>query len=175
MRKCLHYFLYLLLITPLVFNSCKKDSEEEAALVTEVGTWNLSDVEYYYDGKLLDYKEFTIGVWPTSQRSDCTFFVSQGGFILNEDGTGKAFGLGEFGTDEFDMTYTKEGKKIRISFMNNGREITGELIFENNQLRNSSVDSDIYGWSPDNAEEVSGADGNGTHNLKTVQIYTKQQ
>lgn len=175
MRKCLHRFLYLLLITPLVFNSCKKDSEEEAALVTEVGTWNLSDVEYYYDGKLLDYKEFEIGVWRSSQRGDCTFFVSHGGFILNEDGTGKAFGLGEFGTDEFDFTYTKEGKTIRVSFEDEGIQYTGELTFENNKLINSYVESDIYGWSPEDSDDVCGSDGNRTHNLKTVQIYSKKK
>ena len=175
MRKYYHSLLCLLLISPLVFNSCKNDSDEETELVSEVGIWNLTDVEYYYDGTLLDYKDFTIGVWPTSRKSDCTFYVSHGGFILNGDGTGKAFGLGEFETDEFDITYTKEGKKIRISLMNNGREVTCELIFENNQLRNSSENADIYGWSPDRAEEVSGADGNHTHKLETIQIYTKKK
>ncbi len=172
-RKSFLSVIVLVLAIPFAFCSCRE--EEESEYVSEIGTWNLTDVEYYYDGKLLDYKDFTIGVWPTSRRIDCIFYVSHGGFILNEDGTGKAFGLGEFETDEFDITYKKDGNIIRISFMNNGREVTGELIFENKQLRSSGEHSDIYGWSPDKSDEVRGADGNGTHNLEIIQIYTKKQ
>lgn len=174
MRKCLHRLSCLLLIIPFVLNSCKKDSEENAGSVSEVGTWNISDVEYYYDGKLLDYKDFEITIWPTSQRWDCGVFVSQGGFVLNGDGTGKVFGMGEFGTDEFDLTYTKEGNIIRVSIKNKGVDVTADLKLENNKLKNSCVDSEIYGWGPEDSDEVFGADGNATHILETVQIYTKR-
>ena len=164
------YFLFACMTVLML--SCKNDSED---LVSEVGKWNITDVKYYYDGKLLDYKEFVIDVWPTSHRAERFGFVSQGGFILNDDGTGKAFGNGEFWTDEYDLTYTKEGRTVRISISSKGRQVTSELKLDNKNLKNSIIESDIYGWAPDDSEEVYGADGNGTHTLEIVQIYTKQK
>ena len=166
---------FICLMGFLSLNSCNNDSEDNKELFSEEGTWNLSDVEYYYDGELLDYKDFEIDIWPTSKRVDRCGYVSHGGFVLNGDGTGKAFGLGEFGTNEFDLTYTKDGKIIRISIENKGIVVTAELKYENNRLKNSSVESDVYGWAPDGSEEVCGADGNGTHSLEIIQIYTKKQ
>ena len=166
---------FICLMGFLSLNSCKNDSDDNKELFSEEGTWNLSDVEYYYDGELLDYKDFEIDIWPTSRREDRCGYVSHGGFVLNGDGTGKAFGLGEFGTNEFELTYTKDGKIIRISIENKGIVVTAELKYENNRLKNSSVESDVYGWAPDGSEEVCGADGNGTHSLEIIQIYTKKQ
>ena len=172
-RKSFLSVIVLVLAIPFAFCSCRE--EEESEYVSEIGTWNLSDVEYYYDGKFLDYKDFEIDIWPTSRREERCGYVSHGGFILNGDGTGKAFGLGEFGTNEFELTYTKDGQIIHINIENKGIVVTAELKYENNRLRNSSVESDIYGWAPDGSEEVCGADGNGTHSLEIIQIYTKKQ
>jgi len=165
------------LVGIMSLNSCKDDSDEKSELISEVGTWSISDVDYYYDEKILDYKESEIRVWPTSRRGDCFVFVSQSneGLILNGDGTGKFFGSGEFGTDEYDLTYTKDGKKIRISIVIKGRTVNIEVILENDKLKITHVESDIYGWSPYNSEDVYGADGNGTHTLTIVQFFTKQQ
>ncbi|MBO7416853.1 MAG: hypothetical protein J6U22_09805 [Bacteroidaceae bacterium] len=172
-RKSFLSVIVMVITIPFAFCSCRE--EEESEYVSEIGTWNLSDVEYYYDGKFLDYKDFEIDIWPTSRREERCGYVSHGGFILNGDGTGKAFGLGEFGTNEFELTYTKDGQIIHINIENKGIVVTAELKYENNRLRNSSVESDIYGWAPDGSEEVCGADGNGTHSLEIIQIYTKKQ
>ena len=172
-RKSFLSVIVMVITIPFAFCSCRE--EEESEYVSEIGTWNLSDVEYYYDGKFLDYKDFEIDIWPTSRREERCGYLSHGGFILNGDGTGKAFGLGEFGTNEFELTYTKDGQIIHINIENKGIVVTAELKYENNRLRNSSVESDIYGWAPDGSEEVCGADGNGTHSLEIIQIYTKKQ
>ena len=105
-RKSFLSVIVMVITIPFAFCSCRE--EEESEYVSEIGTWNLSDVEYYYDGKFLDYKDFEIDIWPTSRREERCGYVSHGGFILNGDGTGKAFGLGEFGTNEFELTVTTQ-------------------------------------------------------------------
>ena len=173
MKKSLNSFLCFLLIISFVFNSCRKDSDEKEEMISEVGTWSLSDVEYYFDGNLLDYKEHEIDIWTTCQREDHWTYVSHGGFILNGDGTGKAFGLGEFGTDEFDLTYTKEGNDIHIELNYNGNAVSAMLKLEKKRLIMERMESDIYGWALNNSDEVCGNDGKCTHSLLILQIYTK--
>lgn len=170
-------FVVFLLIVPILLNSCKKDSDEKNELISEVGTWNLSDVEYYYDGKLLDYKGFEIEIWPTQNSADCYIFVCRGDFTLNGDGTGKAFGIGEFKKDELDITYTREGNRILVSLVNNnGVSVTLDVELKKGKMVVYGVNTtNIYGWAPYKSDEVSGSDGKCTHTLRVSQIYIKQE
>lgn len=174
MKKSLRYLLNLLLIIPFVLNSCNKDSED----YVEIRTWIFSEVEYYYDGTLLDYRDSVIGIWPTNEEMDHYYLVSHGGFTFNEDGTGKAFGLGEFEQDEYGLTYTINDDSVSVSLTNNNDvPVTVKMKLEDNKMIARGLHSDIYGWSMngDNPEKIRGADGNCNHTLETVQIYTRKK
>lgn len=159
--------------------SCKNDPDERTEYVSEIGTWDLSAVEYIYDGTKLNYNGWEIGVWPTSPESDSYYmdhfyFVSQGGFIFEEGGNGKLFGMGEFSDEEHEFTYSREGNKIKIKV----GELEVETIIEKGYISGHGIQSDIYGWSidnPDGDDEIQGTDGKCNHKLEIVQIYSRRK
>ncbi len=155
----------------LVLNSCDKDKDDDFSVI---GTWRVSGNDYYYDGNLLTLHDTVIGIWSSDQLRDASYLVSHGGLIFNEDGTGKLFGMGEFGTGESDFTYKQNQDKITITMQYpNGITATGDLEIRNNKIVMIQTESNIYGWSPDKAESPSGADGNCTHTLKIETIYSR--
>lgn len=155
----------------LVLNSCDKDKDD---VFSVIGTWRVSGVDYYYDNNLLAFHDTVIGIWLSPQPSDASFMVSHGGLVFNQDGTGKLFGMGEFGTDESDFTYKQNQDRITISIQfPNGRTVNGELEIRDSKLVMIQTESDIYGWSPDKADSPSGADGSSSHTLKSEVFYSR--
>lgn len=160
--------------------SCKNDSDEETVMISEVGTWTLSDVEYYYDGKLLDYKGFEIGIWPSLDEYEYTIFVPERMYVFNKDGKGIVVVEGENGDVELSFNYTRRENRINIEFEktihipNPKFEISKEKF-----TRSFTVDS-LYGWSrnikdEDIERETNGVDGNSSHKLDIVHIFSPKK
>lgn len=151
------------------------DKTEKIEFVSEVGSWELSGVEYYYDGQKLNYESNEIGVWVSSSEQDLSFFVSNGGYSFNENGTGLAYGLGESESDEYAYTYSRTGDKLNLRIPMNGKQKNRELSMEKGRLVMVEVKSDIYGWSRSNSHDIMGNDGNSTHKLEIRDIYTRKK
>lgn len=155
----------------LLFVSC--DKSEKEVFVSEIGQWEYSSSEYYYDGQRLDYDGSVIGIWKS--ESDVTYLVSHGGLSFNENGTGLAFGLGEFDNDEYAYTYTRTGNKLSLRIPMKGTQVTREMEIHKGRLTMTDTMDDVYGWSQDHAESALGADGEKTHKLKVVDYYIQKQ
>ena len=174
-RKTFLSVIVLVLAIPFAFCSCREDEESE--YVSEIGTWNLYDVEYYYDGKKLDYKDFKIGLWTSPESQDYFVCVSKGGFTFNDGGKGILFGMGEFQDTEIAFSYSRNGNKLSIDFEASlAVQPAFEIAKEKLKMR-YTLPMELYGWSKCIEGEdlnINGSDGKATHKMEIVDIYTRK-
>lgn len=155
----------------LLFVSC--DKSEKEVFVSEIGQWEYSSSEYYYDGQRLDYDGNVIGIWKS--ESDVSYMVSHGKLSFNDNGTGLLLGMGEFESDEYAYTYTRTGNKLSLRIPIKGEQVIREMDIQKGKLTMEYTVDDVYGWSEDKADNARGADGNTTHKLKLVDYYIQKQ
>ena len=164
----------------LSFSSCKNDenldldsdplSGETRFSIT--GRWYISEIDYLFDGKKLDYHEGEIG-YRTTADGPVRYYVVQGIFMFNDDGTGIVTGMGENESDSFSINYDKKYGVYTITSEYN-KNIELKMQFEGERLYYCVILPDVYGWStPQDRHTILNADGNGGHKIEVVTYMTR--
>lgn len=174
--------LFVLMGTTMTLFSCKNDeklnvddntpSGDKASQIA--GLWNISGIDYLFDGVKLDYHENKIGYWRTSEGG-VSFYVVQGNFLFGDDGTGVVSGMGENGSDSFAVNYKEaDGVYTITSEFNKNVQLT--MQFDDGRLSYHFLIPNVYGWSNVNdRNSKQGFDGKGDHTIDVITYLTKSK
>ena len=69
--------------------------------------WYISEIDYLFDGKKLDYHEGRIG-YSTTADGPVRYYSVQGVFMFNDDGTGTVTGMVENESETFAINYDEK-------------------------------------------------------------------
>ena len=164
----------------LSLSSCKNDENfdldsDPLSVDTRfsiTGRWYISEIDYLFDGKKLDYHEGRIG-YRTTADGPVRYYSVQGVFMFNDDGTGTVTGMGENESDSFAINYDEKDGVYSITSEYN-KNIALKMQLDGERLYYSFLLPDVYGWSTSqDSHTIRDADGKGGHKIEVVTYMTR--